>query len=80
MLRHKAIVLLDVIAELLPASSFGVTSSGSGAEITSLQNTKIKSLYSRYYAEACNEWWGPSPRLSAWTTQLRRNIAAVASR
>ena len=26
---------------------------------------KIKSsLYSRYYAEACNEWWGTSPRLS----------------
>ena len=23
------------------------------------------SLYSRYYAEACNEWRGPSPRLSA---------------
>ena len=38
------------------------------------------SLYSRYYAQACNERRGPSPRLSAWTTQLRRNIAAVASR
>ena len=36
-------------------------------------------LYSRYYAEACNEWRGPSPRLSAWATQLRRNIAAVAT-
>ena len=32
------------------------------------------SLYSRYYAEECDEWGGPSPRLSAWTTQLRRNI------
>ena len=38
------------------------------------------SLYSPYYAEACNELQGPSPRLSAWTTQLRRNVAAVASR
>ena len=38
------------------------------------------SLYSSYYVEACNEWRGPSPRLSVWATQLRRNIAAVASR
>ena len=42
---------------------------------------KIKSsLYSLYYAEACNELRGPSPRLSAWATQLRRNVATVASR
>ena len=41
---------------------------------------KIKSsLYSRLYAETCNEWWSPSPWLSTWTTQLRRNIAAVVS-
>ena len=39
----------------------------------------LSSLYSRYYAEACNEWRRPSPRLSAWTTQLRRNVAVVAS-
>ena len=38
------------------------------------------SLYSPYYAEACNELRGPSPRLSAWATQLRRNVATVASR
>ena len=38
---------------------------------------QIKSpLYSRYYAEA---WRGPSPRRSAWATQLRRNVAAVSS-
>ena len=36
--------------------------------------------YSPYYAEACNELRGPSPRLSAWATQLRRNVATVASR
>ena len=42
---------------------------------------KIKSsLYSPYYAKACNELWGPAPRLSAWATQLRRNVATVASR
>ena len=42
---------------------------------------KIKSsLYLRYYAEACNELRGPSPWLSAWATQLQRNVAAVASR
>ena len=35
---------------------------------------KIKSsLYARYFAEACNKWRDPSPR-------LRRNIAEVASR
>ena len=45
------------------------------------KNQKIKSsLYSPYYAEACNELRGPSPRLSAWATQLRRNVATVASR
>ena len=44
-------------------------------------NSKFKSsLYSPYYAEACNELRGPSPRLSAWATQLRRNVATVASR
>ena len=35
---------------------------------------------SRYYAEACNEWRGPSPWLIAWTTQLRRKLAKVTSR
>ena len=29
------------------------------------------SLYWLYYAEACNEWRGLSPRVSAWATQLR---------
>ena len=44
-------------------------------------SNQIKSLlHSPYYTEACNEWRGPSPRLSAWATQLRRNVAAVASR
>ena len=41
---------------------------------------KISSLYSPYYAEACSELRGPSPRLSTWATQLRRNVATVASR
>ena len=43
---------------------------------------KIKSsLYSRYYVVACNRWWDPSVRLSAWATQLQlRNIATVANR
>ena len=27
-----------------------------------------------------NEWWGPSPRSSAWTTQLRKSMAVIASR
>ena len=38
------------------------------------------SLYSPYYAKACNELRGPSPRLSAWASQLLRNVATVASR
>ena len=42
---------------------------------------KIKSsLYSPYYAQACNEWQSPPPRRSAWPTQLRTNVATVASR
>ena len=39
------------------------------------KNQIKSSLYSRYYTKARNEWWVLSPRLSAWTTQLRRNIA-----
>ena len=38
------------------------------------------SLHSQYYVIAPNEWQGPSPRLNTWATQLRRNIASVASR
>ena len=45
-----------------------------------LKNKIKSSLYSPYYAEACNELRGPSPRLSAWATQLRRSVATVASR
>ena len=45
-----------------------------------IKNQIKSSLYSPYYAEACNELRGPSPRLSAWAAQLRRNVAAVASR
>ena len=49
--------------------------------ISITKSKKIKSsLYSPYYAEACNELRGPFPRLSAWATQLRRNVATVASR
>ena len=44
-----------------------------------VQNQIKSSLYSPYYGEACNELRGPSPRLSAWATQLRRNVATMAS-
>ena len=40
----------------------------------------ISPLYSRYNVEACNELRGPSPLLSIWSTQFRRNVAAMASR
>ena len=36
--------------------------------------------YFRDIMPKCNEWRDPSPRLSAWTTRLRKSIAAVASR
>ena len=45
-----------------------------------LLNQIKSSLHWPYYAEACNELRGPSPRLSAWATQLRRNVATMASR
>ena len=42
---------------------------------------KIKSpLYLRYYAEACNWRQDPSPRFSAWATQLRRHNTAMPKR
>ena len=42
--------------------------------------TQIKSSsYSRFYAKACNEWRDPSKRLSAWTTQFRRNVGDIVS-
>ena len=48
-----------------------------------IQQKKSKihsSLSSRYYAQPCNEWRSLSPQLSVWATQLRRNVAEVASR
>ena len=46
----------------------------------SFTNKFISTLHSRYYSQVCNGWRGLSSRLSAWvhTTQLRRNIAALA--
>ena len=44
------------------------------------EELKKYSLYSRYYAEECNEWRGPSQRLSTCATQLRRDVAKEASR
>ena len=44
-------------------------------------NQKIKSsLYSRYYAEACNEWRGLSPRIGAWATIPKKRRKGEASR
>ena len=49
-------------------------------KVHQVSKKKIKSsLYSPYYAKACNEVRGPSPRLSAWATQIQKNIATVAS-
>ena len=43
-----------------------------------VSNVLKSSLYSPYYAEACNQWLDPSSLLLTWATQLRRNVAAVA--
>ena len=51
-----------------------------GIFTVSKSNQIFITVYSPYYAETCNELPGPSPRLSAWAAQLRRNVAAVASR
>ena len=52
-----------------------------GFALKSAHMRQLKSsLYSRYYSEEYNEWRGPTPLRSAWATQLRRNVAAVASR
>ena len=53
---------------------FGTKTSSCDIKVALLRikknSIKIKSsLYSPYYAEACNEWWGPSPRLSACSVQ-----------
>ena len=62
-------------------SIFGIWCSAPSIPLLRTIKSKIKSsLYSPYYAEACNELRGPSPRLSAWATQLRRDVATVASR
>ena len=51
------------------------------AIVSEVKSNQLKSsLYSRYYAEACNEWRDPSPQFSARATQLLRNVAKVASR
>ena len=41
---------------------------------------KKSSLYWRYYDEVCNEWLGLTQPLRAWSTEVRRNVTAVASR
>ena len=70
----------DLLMKLILSSILSITKKPQGLMMLKLNQLKIKSsLYSRYYAEACNEWWGPSPRLGTWATQLRRNVAMVAS-
>ena len=64
----------------LPTSSPTVWIMWRNYHVTMFKSKIKSSLYSSYYAEACNEWRGPSPQLSTWATQLRRNVATVASR
>ena len=45
-----------------------------------IQNQIFITVYSRFYVQACNAWWGPSPQLSAWSIQFQRNVATMASR
>ena len=47
------------------------------SEALIVKKKKLKSsLYSRYYVEACNKWRGPSPQLTAWTTQLQKKCSS----
>ena len=46
-----------------------------------IAQSEIKSSFNlQYYDEACDKRQDPSLQLNAWATQLRKNIAAVASR
>ena len=57
-----------------PIATNQLISYGQRCSLTTSQISKFKSsLHSRYYAEAHNEWWDPSPRLSAWATQKRHS-------
>ena len=74
---------LKLVCNIFPVRSIPPSffSSAFNKGAPALFQSKIKSIiYLRKYAEACNESRGPSPRLSVWPTQLRRNVATVASR
>ena len=70
----------ELIENNIPNDAY-ITAEEAKLLLTPKSSSKIKSsLYLPYYAEACNELRGPSPWLSAWATQLRRNVATVGSR
>ena len=70
------IVVADVVspASTSSADTWDPLYIGGIPGILGVYGIKIKSsFHSYYYAEACNKWRGPSPRLSAWATQKRRS-------
>ena len=44
------------------------------------ETSHVESVTSRSYVKAYSEWLGPSMQLSAWATQLSRNVAVMAGR
>ena len=81
------IFVIDAAVKQLVSRSFlkhGVSAVAMAARNSFL---KIKSsLYDTCFIKLAavpkrdSEWRGPTPRFSAWATQVRRNITAVASR
>ena len=64
---------MEIFCATIPKYATGnraKTSRGNG-HVFNHNTNQTKSLsYSRYYAEACYQWWSPSPLLSVWATQF----------
>ena len=62
----------DAVSDLSEPGIEPQTYRTNSARLTTVLITRFikSSSYSRYYAESCNEWRGPSLRFSAWATQL----------
>ena len=61
----------EVAKNMIQATNQIKDSSKQSKYLKRLKFKKIK-LSSPYYAEACNEWRGPSPPLSAWVTAPKK--------
>ena len=88
MFRLNCIFVIDAAVKQLVSRNF--FDLGVSVVATAWPHTKIKKKSIQIFTARCikvavvpkrgSEWRGGTPRLSAWATQLRRNVAAVASR